>query len=132
MRILDSDHCIAILRKRLDLADHISPDEELATTAISVAELTHGAQRSERRDDNLARLEVLLSALFILPFDESAARRFGRLKAKLEAIGEPLDDMDLQIASIALENNLPLLTNNTKHFKRIEGLQLQNWIQQLP
>jgi tRNA(fMet)-specific endonuclease VapC len=129
MRILDSDHCIAILRKRIDLADHISPDEELATTAISVAELTHGAQRSERHDDNLARLEVLLSALFILPFDESTARRFGRLKANLEATGEPLDDMDLQIASIALENNLPLLTNNTKHFKRIEGLQLQNWIQ---
>ena len=129
MRILDSDHCIAILRKRIDLADHIAPDEELATTAISVAELTHGAQRSARRDDNLARLEVLLSALFILPFDESAARRFGRLKADLESAGEPLDDLDLQIASIALENNLPLLTNNTKHFKRIEGLQLQNWIQ---
>jgi tRNA(fMet)-specific endonuclease VapC len=129
MRILDSDHCIAILRKRIDLADYISPDEELATTAISVAELTHGAQRSERRDDNLARLEVLLSALLVLPFDESAARRFGLLKADLEATGEPLDDLDLQIASIALENNLPLLTNNARHFKRIEGLQLQNWIQ---
>jgi tRNA(fMet)-specific endonuclease VapC len=129
MRILDSDHCIAILRKRIDLTDHISPDEELATTAINVAELTHGAQCSERRDDNLARLEVLLSALFVLPFDESAARRFGLLKADLEATGEPLDDLGLQIASIALENNLPLLTNNTRHFARIGGLQLQNWIQ---
>jgi tRNA(fMet)-specific endonuclease VapC len=129
MRILDSDHCIAILRKRIDLADHISPDEELATTVINVAELAHGAQRSEHRDDNLARLEVLLSALFVLPFDESAARRFGLLKADLDATGEPLDDLDLQIASIALENNLPLLTNNTRHFARIGGLQLQNWIQ---
>ena len=129
MRILDSDHCIGILRKRIDLGDYISPDEELATTAVSVAELTHGAQRSERRDDNLARLEVLLSALLILPFDESAARRFGLLKADLETKGEPLDDLDLQIASIALENNLPLLTNNIKHFKRIAGLQLQKWIQ---
>lgn len=129
MRILDSDHCIAILRKRIDLGEHISPGEELATTAISVAELTHGAQRSEHREDNLARLEVLLSALFVLPFDESAARRFGLLKAGLETTGELLDDLDLQIASIALENNLPLLTNNTKHFKRIEGLELQNWIQ---
>ena len=128
MRILDSDHCIAILRKRLDLREHVPPDEELATTAISVAELTHGAQRSQRRDDNLARLEVLLSALAILPFDESAARRFGRLKADLEAAGTPLDDMDLQIASIALENHLPLLTNNTKHFERIQGLELQNWL----
>ena len=128
MRILDSDHCIAILRKQLDLRDHVAPGEELVITAISVAELMHGAQRSAHREDNLARLEVLLAALTVLPFDESAARRFGALKADLETRGESLDDLDLQIASIALENNLPLLTNNTNHFKRIRGLQLQNWL----
>jgi tRNA(fMet)-specific endonuclease VapC len=129
MNLLDSDHCIAILRKQLDLREYVSPDEELATTAISVAELTHGANRSQRRDDNLARLEVLLSALFILPFDEVAGRRFGVLKAELEARGEPLDDLDLQIASIAIETNSTLLTNNTKHFKRINGLRLLNWLE---
>lgn len=128
MNLLDTAHCIAILRKQLDLREHISPDEELATTSISVAELTHGANRSQRRDDNLARLEVLLSALSILPFDEAAGRRFGVLKAELEARGEPLDDLDLQIASIAIETNSTLLTNNTKHFKRVSGLRLLNWL----
>jgi tRNA(fMet)-specific endonuclease VapC len=128
MTLLDTDHCIAILRKQLDLREHISPDEELATTSISVAELTHGANRSQRRDDNLARLEVLLSALSILSFDEAAGRRFGVLKAELEARGEPLDDLDLQIASIAIETNLTLFTNNTKHFKRVSGLRLLNWL----
>lgn len=127
--MLDSDHCIAILRKKLDLRERVSPDEELATTAISVAELTHGANRSIHREDNLARLEVLLSALIILPFDEAAARRFGILKAELEKQGEPLDDMDLQIASIALENDLPLVTNNTRHFNRLNGLRLVNWLE---
>lgn len=129
MNLLDSDHCIAILRKKLDLRERVSPDEELATTAISVAELTHGANRSIHREDNLARLEVLLSALIILPFDEAAARRFGILKAELEKRGEPLDDLDLQIASIALENNLPLVTNNTRHFNRLNGLRLANWLE---
>ena len=128
MNLLDTDHCIAILRKQLDLREHISPDEELATTSISVAELTHGANRSQHRDDNLARLEVLLSALSILSFDEAAGRRFGVLKAELEARGEPLDDLDLQIASIAIETNSTLLTNNTKHFKRVSGLRLLNWL----
>jgi len=128
MNLLDTDHCIAILRKQLDLRKHVSPDEELATTAISVAELSHGVNRSHRRDDNLARLEVLLSALSILPFDEAAGRRFGALKAGLEARGEPLDDLDLQIASIALETDSILLTNNTKHFKRVSGLRLLNWL----
>ncbi len=128
MRILDTDHCIALLRKKLDLRDHITANEELFITAVNVAELTHGAQRSQHREDNLARLEVLLAALTVLPFDESAARRFGGLKAELETKGEPLDDLDLEIASIALENNLPLVTNNTIHFKRISGLELHNWI----
>jgi len=129
MRMLDTDHCIAILRKKLDLRDHAAPDEELFTSAVSVAELTHGAQRSKHREDNLARLEVLLAALTVLPFDESAGRRFGALKAELESRGESLDDLDMQIASIAIENNLPLVTNNTDHFNRIKGLELQNWIE---
>jgi tRNA(fMet)-specific endonuclease VapC len=128
MRILDTDHCIAILRQKLDLSAHVAADEELFVTSISVAELTHGADRSLHREDNLTRLEVLFAALVVLPFDEMAGRRFGHLKAELEERGEPLDDLDLQIASIALEQGLPLATNNTKHFKRIGSLKLENWI----
>ena len=60
MKLLDTDHCIALLRGQLDLNVHVSPQEELATKAISVAELTHGAHRSQHSEDNLARLEVLL------------------------------------------------------------------------
>jgi tRNA(fMet)-specific endonuclease VapC len=128
MILLDTDHCIAILRGQLDLRKHVSPDEELATTAISVAELTHGANRSRHQEENLARVEVLLSTLIILPFDEPAGWRFGTLKAGLESKGKPLDNLDLQIASIAIESNVTLLSNNTKHFKRINGLQLMNWL----
>lgn len=129
MKLLDTDHCIAILRGQLDLNTHVSPQEELGTTAISVAELTHGAHRSQHRDDNLARLEVLFSVLIILPFDEAAGRRFGELRAGLEARGEPLDHFDLQIASIAIENDCQLLTNNSRHFSRIGSLQLDNWLE---
>jgi tRNA(fMet)-specific endonuclease VapC len=73
-------------------------------------------------------LEVLFAALTVLSFDEIAGRRFGHLKAELEEKGEPLDDLDLQIASIALSHNLPLATNNTRHFTRINQLRLENWI----
>ncbi len=129
MKILDSDHCIAILRGKLDLRTKTSPDEGLATTTISVGELTHGAHRSQRIAENLARLDVLLAALTVLPFDESAARRFGSIKAGLENTGIPLHDLDLQIASIAIEHKLPLLTHNQKHFSRIENLILEDWIE---
>jgi len=58
------------------------------------------------------------------------AEIFGRLKADLEGKGSPLDDFDLIIATSALSHNLTLVTNNEKHFKRIEGLKLTNWTQQ--
>ncbi|MDP2776652.1 MAG: type II toxin-antitoxin system VapC family toxin, partial [Anaerolineales bacterium] len=114
---------------KLDLRTKTSPDEGLATTTISVGELTHGAHRSQRIAENLARLDVLLAALTVLPFDDSAARRFGSIKAGLENTGIPLHDLDLQIASIAIEHKLPLLTHNQKHFSRIQNLILEDWIE---
>jgi tRNA(fMet)-specific endonuclease VapC len=128
MKILDSDHCIAILRGVLDLLDKSNPDDELAITSISVGELSRGAYRSQRPVNNLARLDVLLSTLTVLPYDESSALRFGIIKTELERAGTPLHDLDLQIASIALENNTPLLTHNEKHFSRIDGLIIEDWI----
>jgi len=131
MIILDSDHCVAILRARLDLIGRVTPDEELACTAISVGELVHGATKSQRAADNLARLDVLLTALTILSFDEWSARRFGQLKAQLEQTGEVISDLDLQIASITLDHDAVLVTHNQKHFSRLTsmaGLFLDDWL----
>jgi tRNA(fMet)-specific endonuclease VapC len=131
VKILDSDHCVAILRAQLDLRGHVAPDEELATTAISAGELVHGATRSQRAADNLARLDVLLAALTVLPYDEWSARRFGQLKAQLEQAGEIIRDLDLQIASIATDHKATLVTHNAKHFSRLTdlaGLTLEDWL----
>lgn len=100
-------------------------------TTISVGELAHGAAKSQQAEDNLARLDVLLAALTILPYDEWSARRFGQLKAQLERAGEVISDPDLQIASIALEHDAPLVTHNQKHFahlSRLAGLVLEDWL----
>ena len=131
MKILDSDHCVAILRAGLDLTGRVAPDEELATTAVSVGELVHGATKSQRAMDNIARLDVLLAALTILPYDEWSARRFGQLKAQLEQAGEIISDLGLQIASIALDHDAVLVTHNQKHFSRLTsmaGLVLEDWL----
>lgn len=131
MKILDSDHCVAILRRQLLLTGLVTPDEELAVTAVSVGELAHGAARSQHAADNLARLEVLLTALTILPFDEWSARRFGQLKAQFEISGEMINNLDLQIASIALDQDAVLVTHNQKGFSRLTslaGLKLDDWL----
>lgn len=131
MKILDSDHCVALLRGKLDLTDYVQPDEELAITAISVGELVHGAYKSARAADNLTRLDVLLAALIFLPFDDLAAHQFGWLKAYLEQHGQPMSDLDLQIASISISQKATLVTHNTAHFERlvpVAGLLIEDWL----
>jgi tRNA(fMet)-specific endonuclease VapC len=128
MKLLDTDHCVAILRGRLDLTGKISANEPLAVSAISVAELTHGVWRSARSSQNLAALDVLLTSFTVIPFDELAARRFGELKANLEQAGNIVADLDLQIASVAICRDLPLVTHNQKHFARITSLKLEDWL----
>ncbi|MBN2548821.1 MAG: type II toxin-antitoxin system VapC family toxin [Anaerolineales bacterium] len=131
MKILDTDHCVAILRGSLDAGAWIPPDEELAITTISLAELTYGAQKSLRPEDNLARLDVFISALSLLPFDEASARRYGHLRASLDQQGQKLADLDLQVASIAMVCQSPLVTHNQAHFSRLAQsfhLILEDWL----
>jgi tRNA(fMet)-specific endonuclease VapC len=128
MKILDSDHCVALLRGHLDLRGRVTPTERLAVTAISVGELMHGVYKSAQIDKNLARLGVLLAAVVLLPYDEAAARQFGRTKAELERTGQKLGDLDLQIASIALARDVPLVTHNRRHFERVPDLVTEDWL----
>ena len=131
MKILDTDHCVALLRGTLDLRQIVSPDEELAVTSVSVAELLYGAHRSGRAADNLASVDALLSVLTILDFDELAARRYGHLRASLEKSGQRLSDLDLQIGSIALAWEADLVTHNQGHFVRLvalANLKMVDWL----
>jgi tRNA(fMet)-specific endonuclease VapC len=131
VKILDTDHCVALLRGRLDLRRVVSPDEELAVTSVSVGELMYGAHKSERSADNLASVDSLLSVLVILDFDESATRRYGYLRATLEKNGQLLSDLDLQIASIALAWDSPIVTHNQGHFTRLAALanlKMEDWL----
>lgn len=128
MRILDSDHCIAILRRQLDLRRHALPGEELAVTTTSIGELVHAAEKSARPAENLSRLDVLVSNLTVLPFDDVAARHFGRVKAGLERAELRLGNLALQIAAIALDHECPLLTHSQSHFRGIEELRLEDWL----
>jgi tRNA(fMet)-specific endonuclease VapC len=129
VKLLDTDHWVAVLRGTLDLGGRVAPQEPLAITAVSVAELTHGAHRSARRERNLASLDVLLASLVVLDFDEAAGRRFGELKALLEGKGTVVGDLDLEIASIALVHDLALATHNAVHFERVPGLTLEDWLE---
>jgi tRNA(fMet)-specific endonuclease VapC len=106
------------------------PAQQQYTSAITLGELVYGASRlGARATVLLGRIEqVLLPNLPILPFDSDAARRYGALRAHLEQEGLPLAEADLRIAAIALAHGLTLVTGNVRHFSRVPGLAVENWL----
>lgn len=93
--VLDTDHCIAILRGRLDVSTFVNRSTPLFTTAITASELIYGAHKSDRADHHLTQVNLLLAGLTVLPFDMQAAQHCGALKDRLRRAGIPLSEPDL-------------------------------------
>ena len=129
MYLLDTDTIVFILkgnaavRKNLQL--HIN--DEIKISTITLMELYYGAYKSQKITGNLAKIKTIEQSLEIIPIGIEAAEIFGMLKSKLEKTGSRLDDFDLIIAACSLAHNLTLVTNNEKHFQKIEELKLANW-----
>jgi tRNA(fMet)-specific endonuclease VapC len=83
--------------------------------------------RSAYPERNLKLQQDFLNQFVSLPFDDQAATIFGNIRAQLAAQGTPIGGYDLQIAAIALTNNLILVTHNTREFSRIPELKLEDW-----
>ncbi|MHC5595306.1 MAG: PIN domain-containing protein [Nostoc sp.] len=77
---------------------------------------------------NLTRAEDFIQNLPVVPLTDPALKKYGELKAELRKIGQTIAEFDLLIASVALAENYTLVTNNTRHYERINGLKLENWI----
>ena len=106
------------------------PPEQQFTSSITLGELIFGAHRlGPRSTVLLGQIETrLIPNLPILPFDAEAARRYGEVRALLEGQGTPLGDADLRITAIAMVRNLTIVTANTRHFQRVPGLSVENWL----
>ncbi len=90
-------------------------------------ELFLGALKSERPREDLKRLNRFMGAFASLPFDDRAARIYGRIRARLEKIGRVIGPNDLLIAAIAFANKKTLVTHNTGEFSRVKNLKLEDW-----
>jgi len=131
--IFDTDIYTNVLRKipSKKLIDRLKkvPRRDQFTTAITIGEVFYGIMKSPNRLRLLELFEtVLLPRATILPFDFLAARKYGEVRTLLEKQGTPLEQADSQIASIALSRNMTLITGNIRHFKRVPGLKVENWL----
>ncbi|WP_267913575.1 PIN domain-containing protein [Rubrobacter xylanophilus] len=98
----------------------------------TLGELIYGAHRLREHTATLMQKieDTLLPNLPVLPFDAAAARRYGELRAELERLGTPIGDVDMRIAAIALTHGLKVVTGNERHFRRVPGLRMENWLKQ--
>ncbi|MBW2264865.1 MAG: type II toxin-antitoxin system VapC family toxin [Deltaproteobacteria bacterium] len=118
-------HPSPLLLKKLN----VLPQEFQFSTSVNVCEIYYGAYRSKNRKRILkAYEEKVFPNLNILAFDTESGRICGRLKAGLEKKGLPKSEPDLRIAAIAIQHNMVLVTGNTRHFKGIPGLNVEDWI----
>jgi tRNA(fMet)-specific endonuclease VapC len=131
MRILDTDTISAVswdpIPERVEREFYTSP--RVHTTAINVAELLFGIRRCQSRRLMRDWETIVAPVLEVLPFTEQAAYEYVRLRLNLEAQGTPIGDMDLMVASVALAHDAILVTGNTRHFSRVPGLRLENWLE---
>ena len=100
---------------------------EICMSAITLSELRYGADRRNSRKLH-GIIDAFAGAVTVVSFDEEAAARFGSVAAALVRRGPPIGDFDALIAAHALALDLTLVTNNTKHFSRVDGLRMDNWV----
>jgi tRNA(fMet)-specific endonuclease VapC len=99
------------------------------TSSINIGEIYYGANRSSRREQIIEAFEErVFPRVHIVGFDEMSGKLFGELKGRLEKQSIVCSESDLRIASIAIQHDFILITGNTRHFERISGLSIENWI----
>lgn len=101
--------------------------DEFAISSITYHELWRGLMETKSESTELL-LTDFLKSVNVISFEQSDARESGRIYAELKSQGKPIGYNDTLIAGQALANQLVLVTNNTKHFSKVKGLQLENWM----
>ena len=128
MYLLDSDIIVEYLRGNKVFVDKLISlsYENLYTTTISLAELFYGIYASSKPEYNTQKLMDFLLNVKILNINLNSCKLFGKIKSSLKRSGKLIDNFDLLIAGVCITNNLILITNNEKHFERIDGLKILN------
>lgn len=128
--MLDTNIAIHVIKRRPTEALETFNQHagQLCLSAITLAELMRGVEKSTRPDHNLRQVEDFISRLEVLEYGNKAAAHYGNIRAAVECSGKPIDVNDIHIAGHARSEGLTLVTNNMKEFERVEGLRLENWV----
>ena len=130
MYLLDTNIVSYWMRGAAALIERIkshSPSD-LALSTITLAEILYGIEKStSRKKERRLKIQQIASPLHIYPFDEAAAHKYAIIRSQLEKNGAIISERDTQIASIAIANQLILVTHNVKEFVRVPKLKVEDW-----
>lgn len=131
--LLDTNICIFALREEHGITERLLQCGESCcyVSDITVMELRFGAYKSNKTEENLTIVNDFLKKMKIVPFAETIDI-FCQEKLRLQAMGRKLDDYDLLIGCAAKAKGLVMVTDNVKHFDRIEGIEVQDWVERFP
>ncbi len=129
--MLDTNIVIYVIKKKPLSALQVFNQEagHMAISSITLAELLHGAEKSNAPARSLAVVEDFCSRLEVLPYGPKAAQHYGNIRSALEKRGQTIGINDLHIADHSRSEGLTLVSNNLREFERVEALQMGNWVE---
>ena len=129
MYVLDTNTLSYFFRGEGRVAEHLSDvsPSDIVIPAIVLFEIEAGIARSDHAGRRRAQLDEAVSTIQVVPFGRDEARSAARIRADLELAGKPIGPYDVLIAGTALANGATLVTRNTKEFRRVPGLAVENW-----
>lgn len=129
MYLLDTNICIDLQKDDSRAFRRFSPKiSRCYIPTLVLGELYKGAYCSQKTQQNLQSIKSLIVAVEVIGFDSEAANDFGKIQDDLRRIGRPSGTIDALIAAVARSRNDTLVTHNTRHFKHIPNLLLEDWL----
>lgn len=131
MYMLDTNICIYVLKNHSDTLRHkFKAIKNICISSITYGELCFGIENGNQtmRNARWEQLNIFTQRLLIEPWDLDAAKHYGSIRADLKKEGNPIGNNDLLIASHARSIDATLVTNNTREFKRVSNLHIENWL----
>ncbi len=129
MYLIDTNICIYAMKGLFPAMNRrlIDDREQIFVSSVTVGELEYGATNSRWSERTRQIFQAFLANYIIVPFDENDAIVFGKIRAQLATNGTPIGAYDAMIGAQGVARNLTVVTHNTKEFRRIPGLLLEDW-----
>lgn len=125
--LLDTNIIIRLFGNDAGIINKVKQGNDLFIPSIVIGELFYGAEQSQRREENIRKVESFSKQCSVIVCDMKTAKFYGLIKSNLKAKGAPIPENDVWIAALAMQHKLSLVTRD-KHFNSVAGIHITDWL----